>query len=364
VRLTDDYFIKRLENRKPTVILARPGRDWSASNIEEVTARVDAKDDYALESVEMRYSVNGGAWQSVPLPFTGRAAVTDHVFFLERMGTEAGTALPGDAATALVPGDLISYYVLATDRDETTRTDMFFIEVQPFDRRYTQSQMLGGGGGGQGQWQQEISQRQREIIVSTWNLLREQTESRAPDDAGIEDNATLLSELQTTLAEQAETLARRTRARQLIRVDERIASFVDNLEQAAEAMVPAAERLAAIDLERAIQPEQEALQHLLRAEAAFSDVRRSSRSRKRCNTCCGPRPRLAMCRCRSSAIPAAAVFVPVATWRKCSNSRWTWKRINTRPGTRHRWTRRHRNSMTPCASSTSWRAVSNNWRTI
>ena len=272
VRLTDDYFIKRLENRKPAVILARPGRDWSASNIEEVTARVDAKDDYALESVEMRYSVNGGAWQSVPLPFTGRAAVTDHVFFLERMGTEAGTALPGDAATALVPGDLISYYVLATDRDETTRTDMFFIEVQPFDRRYTQSQMLGGGGGGQGQWQQEISQRQREIIVSTWNLLREQTESRAPDDTGIEDNATLLSELQTTLAEQAETLARRTRARQLIRVDERIASFVDNLEQAAEAMVPAAERLAAIDLEQAIQPEQEALQHLLRAEAAFSDV--------------------------------------------------------------------------------------------
>ena len=272
VRLTDDYFIKRLENRKPEVILARPGRDWSASNIEEVTARVDAKDDYALESVELRYSVNGGAWQSVPLPFTGRAAVTDHVFFLERMGTEAGTALPDDAATALVPGDLISYYVLATDRDETTRTDMFFIEVQPFDRRYTQSQMLGGGGGGQGQWQQEISQRQREIIVSTWNLLREQTESRDPDDSGIVDNATLLSELQLTLADQAQTLARRTRARQLVRVDEQIASFVDNLEQAAEAMHPAAERLAEIDLEQAIRPEQEALRHLLRAEAAFTDV--------------------------------------------------------------------------------------------
>ncbi len=271
VRLTDDYFIKRLENRKPEVILARPGRDWSASNIEEVTVRVDAKDDYALESVELRYSVNGGAWQSVPLSFTGRAAVTDHVFFLERMATEAGTALADDAVTALVPGDLISYYALATDRDETTRTDMFFIEVQPFDRRYTQSQILGGGGG-QGQWQQEISQRQREIIVSTWNLLRVQTESRDSDNSGIEDNATLLSELQLTLADQAQTLARRIRARQLIRVDEQIASFVDNLEQAAEAMRPAAERLAEIDLEQAIQPEQEALQHLLRAEAAFSDV--------------------------------------------------------------------------------------------
>ena len=40
-------------------------------------------------------------------------------------------------------------------------------------------------------------------------------------------------------------------------------------------MVPAAERLAAVDLEQAIQPEQEALQHLLRAEAAFTDIQLS-----------------------------------------------------------------------------------------
>ena len=57
--------------------------------------------------------------------------------------------------------------------------------------------------------------------------------------------------------------------------DEKIASFVENLEQAAAAMAPAAERLAAIDLEKAIQPEQEALQHLLRAEAAFTDIQLS-----------------------------------------------------------------------------------------
>ncbi|HLA38934.1 MAG TPA: hypothetical protein VJ417_03005, partial [Candidatus Glassbacteria bacterium] len=127
--------------------------------------------------------------------------------------------------------------------------------------------------GGQGQSQQEISSRQREIIVSTWNLIREQ--GVRPDETAAQarnDNATLLSELQNTLAGQAKTLAERTRARQLSEEDEQIASFVEHLELAAEAMQPAAEKLAAVALEDAILPEQEALQHLLRAESIFNDV--------------------------------------------------------------------------------------------
>jgi len=72
--------------------------------------------------------------------------------------------------------------------------------------------------------------------------------------------------------ERAQTLAERTRARQLSEADEQIASFVEHLDLAAEAMQPAAEKLAAVALEDAILPEQEALQHLLRAESIFNDV--------------------------------------------------------------------------------------------
>ena len=72
----------------------------------------------------------------------------------------------------MTPGDLVSYYAVARDRENTARTDIFFIDIQPFDRRYSQSQQSGGGGGAGGQ-QAEISDRQREIIVSTWNLIRE-----------------------------------------------------------------------------------------------------------------------------------------------------------------------------------------------
>jgi hypothetical protein len=266
IRLTDDYFITLLDDAIPKVEFARPGRDWSASSIEEVTARISARDDYRLESLELRYSVNGGDWQSIDLPVDTDVAELDHIFFLESLSDRAD-------ADALMPGDLISYYAVAEDRENSARTDIFFIDVQPFDRRYSQSQQAGGGGGQQGgQQQDEISRRQREIIVSTWNLIREEQENRRNDPAYVSDNAALLARVQATLREQVETLARRTEARQLTASAEEIARFVESLEKASEAMIPASERLSEIELEQAILPEQEALQHLLAAEAVFTDI--------------------------------------------------------------------------------------------
>ena len=271
IRLTDDYFITLLEDESPTIEFARPGRDWSASGIEEVTARILVEDDFLLESLELRYSVNGADWQSIDLPVDTQLAEVDHVFFLENMSALS-------AGASLVPGDLVSYYAVAKDRANTSRTDIFFIDVQPFDRRYSQSQQSGQAGGQQGPQQDEISQRQREIIVSTWNLIREQQDNRRNDDAFIADNAALLSRVQATLKDQVETLALRTQARQLTASAEDIALFVENLNKAAEVMIPAAERLGEIELEQALLPEQEALQHLLAAEAVFTDISVSMQS--------------------------------------------------------------------------------------
>jgi hypothetical protein len=266
IRLTDDYFITLLADELPQIEFARPGRDWSASSVEEVTARISASDDFGIESLELRYSVNGGRWESIELPVDPSQTEADHVFFLESL-SQTGPGNP------LVPGDLISYFAVASDRANSARTDIFFIDVQPFDRRYSQSQQMGGAGGQQGgQQEREISQRQKEIIVSTWNLIREQQEQRRDDPAYVSDNAALLSRVQATLREQVETLSLRTQARQLDASAEEIAEFVDNLDRAAEAMIPAAERLGEIDLEQAILPEQEALQHLLAAEAVFRDI--------------------------------------------------------------------------------------------
>ena len=265
IRLTDDYFITLLDDEAPRIEFSRPGRDWSASSIEEVTTRVSAEDDFALESLTLRYSVNGSDWQSLDLPVESNIAEIDHVFFLESLAKN-------DAGEAMSPGDLISYYAIAEDRENSATTDIFFIDVQPFDRRYSQSQQSGGMGGQQGGQQGEISDRQREIIVSTWNLIRERKEQRRNDDAYVSDNAVLLSRLQQTLRGQVETLAQRAHARQLTATDEDIANFAEHLIKAGEAMIPAAERLGEMELEQAMLPEQEALQHLLAAEAVFTDI--------------------------------------------------------------------------------------------
>ena len=309
VRLSDDYFIRLAEDDKPVISFIRPGGDWNASNIEEVTARIEASDDFNLERLTLKYSVNGGDWESVELASHVRDVTAEHIFMLEDMRTpeevvtasnlgqftivtseeaqqqaieedsQAYLALmegddsqpPAPSGVPLVPGDLISFYAEGADRTQTVRTDMFFIQIQNFQRRYSQSQLSGGGGGGgqQGGPQDEISNRQRQIITSTWNLIREQAEEA--DDGQVRVNSSLLSELQTTLAEQAATLAQRTRARQLDNQDEQIEEFVVNMEQAVQSMYPASERLAAVELDEAIAPAQEALQHLLRAEAVFNE---------------------------------------------------------------------------------------------
>ncbi|MES2606881.1 MAG: hypothetical protein V4603_18275, partial [Pseudomonadota bacterium] len=298
VRLSDDYFIRLTEDGKPELEISRPGGDYNASSIEEVLTRIEAKDDYGLQTLALQYSVNGSEFQKVDLLKEPTREVTvDHMFMLEEMRTaptqevttnvgqfnvvlsdEAEPAEPTDESAAppveqvpLQPGDLISYYAEASDRSQTIRTDMFFIQIQPYNRRYSQSQLSGGGGGGGGggAQQDEISQRQRQIIVSTWNLIREQAEGG--EGGQIEINSKLLSDLQNTLAEQAKTLADRARARGLDN-DEQIRDFVGNMDRAVQSMAPASEHLAVTELNDAIKPAQEALQHLLRAEAVFNDI--------------------------------------------------------------------------------------------
>jgi hypothetical protein len=326
VKLTDDYLIQVTPDNKPVVKVVKPGRDWRASNIEEVTVRVEANDDFGLDRVEVRYSVNGGEWQTAPIDVEGNSVVGQQILYLEEMtqavaapseqslsairergresfqsgieelrirprlpridepGSDDAEQPAAEAAEAepaapqvrpLEPGDVISYYAVAEDRGRETQTDLFFVEVQPFNRNFSQGQGGGGGGGGGGQQQQdEISRRQKEILVATWNLIKERSEETSSylDEQQLHDNAQMLADLQRTLAEQARTLASRTRARGLTGADPRIQKFIEALDQAAIAMDPAAERLAEIELDQAVPREQDALQHLLRAEAVFTDI--------------------------------------------------------------------------------------------
>ena len=251
VRLTEDYFIEARQDREPILKIARPGRDAKVSPIEEVVVEVEAEDDFALRDVTLYYSVNGTAEKAVKLGGGGKTAQGRTMLALEEF--------------QLVPGDVVSLYATAKDARNTARTDMYFLEAQPFEREYSQAQQQGGGGGGDMDSAQ-ISGRQKEIIVATSNELR------SKDSRSSAENAKFLADMQAKLRDQAKTLAERAKARQLSGTNQQFQTFVKEMEESAKAMDVAVPKLQSRAWKEALGPEQQALQHMLRAEAVFREI--------------------------------------------------------------------------------------------
>ena len=127
--------------------------------------------------------------------------------------------------------------------------------------------MMGSGGE-----QTEISRRQKETLTATWNLIQESDNPDEQSRAEIRENALLLSEIQLKLRDQAQTLARRVKARQLAATDKDFEAFVENIEKAAEYMGPAGLLLKEQKLTESISPQQKAFRHLRRAETIFRRI--------------------------------------------------------------------------------------------
>lgn len=267
VALSDEYSIEIIADEKPTIEIRKPGRDWRATSIEEVPVQIQAEDDFKLRDVSLLYSVNGGEWQKMPVGGGARRSENESLLSMEELGAKAAES------QRLAPGDLVSYYAVAKDRKQSAQTDLFMVQVQPFERTFRQGQAGGGGGGGGSMSDEQgaISERQREILLATWNLQRND-ERNTRTRQQLEDSARMLADFQGTLSQQARTLAQRTRARMDVETDERVKTFVESLERAAGLMEPAAGHLSAFRLKEAVTPEQQALQQLLRAESAFREV--------------------------------------------------------------------------------------------
>ena len=279
VRLTQDFFISVVPDKKPVVKFLRPGRDSKATSIEEVVTEFQARDDFGLRSFDLHYSVNGGEFQKEPLLDRRgrRESKASYTFYLEEMGSdyseaEGATDEQLSPAANLQPGDLVSYYAVARDGKTAVQTDMFLIEVRPFELEFFQRQASGGGLMGSGGEQTQISRRQKEILTATWNLIQESKDPEGQSKAEIRENALLLSEIQLKLRDQAQTLARRVKARQLLGTNKDFEAFVENIEQAAEHMGPAGLLLKEQKLTESISPEQKALRHLRRAESIFRRI--------------------------------------------------------------------------------------------
>jgi hypothetical protein len=260
VRLSEDYFISTSKANPPEIAIDRPGQDYRASPIEEVTIGVRGGAEFGLRQMELHYSVNGGPEKTVDL--------------LKSPGekTAKGTTTLNLEDFKLVPGDVISLYGTAKDAHAESRTEISFIQADPFEREFSQSQQMGGGGGGgggQGQGNQtDISRREKELIAATWKQQNDKT-ATAQQAA---DMGKVLSEAQTKLREQALALSGRMQSRDLADANEEFNSFEKDMQAAAAAMVPSADKLKQQAWHDAMPNEQKALQALLRAEATFRQI--------------------------------------------------------------------------------------------
>jgi hypothetical protein len=259
LRVSDDYFIEARKANPPEVRITKPGHDYRSSPIEEVTVAVNADGDFGLNDVTLHYSVNGGAEKTVSM-------------LKEKGSKEAdGSATLSLEDFKLVPGDIVSIYATAKDARSESRTDMFFIQADPFERQFSQSQAGGGmgGGGGFGQGAQtEISQREKEIIAATW---KQQGEKKASKQEAAE-TAKFLSGVQAKLRDQALSLAARLQRRELSEANQEFNEFGKDMAAAATAMNPATDKLQQQKWNDALPDEQKALQYLLRAEATFREI--------------------------------------------------------------------------------------------
>jgi hypothetical protein len=257
-RISDVFRIRVAADELPEVTFVWPGRDRQATSIEEVGLRFRVHDDYGVESLNLGYSVNGSPWIDVAL----HVNEAEHNLFLEDLRTPDGRELR--------PGDVISFYAEVHDHRQRTRTALYFIDVRPFDKRYRESQQVTGAGEGSGGSELDISQRQKEILSATWNLINKQI-NEDPASSRIKDEAAVVAMLQERLKDQVEVVIQRAGARMLDR-DSSVGGFVEELKNAADAMEPVPEMLSEANLRDAVPAEQRALTHLRTAEATIREV--------------------------------------------------------------------------------------------
>ena len=158
-----EYFVRVLTDRAPDVRIVKPARDRSVTPLEEVEIEAEADDDHGVDRLELVYAVRGGAEKTIPLtiPHQARSAIGRHTMYLEDLGVR--------------PGDFVAYYARARDlprgrRASEARSDLFFLEVKPFEREFALSQNASGGSSGTSL--DDLVAAQKDVVIATWKLDR------------------------------------------------------------------------------------------------------------------------------------------------------------------------------------------------
>lgn len=258
-----EYFIRMLNDRPPDVRILRPAGDKQVSPLEEVEIEARADDDYGVRSLELVIKSAAGKEKVVPIgaPIRGSVAAGLHTVFLEDLHVK--------------PGDVVTYHARATDvgrgrKSTESRSDIFFLEVKPYEEEFVSAESNGGGMSGQETGLEQLIAQQKDIMAATWKL-----DSRARRGGPSVQSATdiqALAQAQSTLKEKTEEVAAQLSANMAAQRRRRGPGTLtrpgdDPLPRAAVAMGRAAGELDRKRVAPALPHEEQALAELLKAAA-------------------------------------------------------------------------------------------------
>jgi len=260
-KFPEEYQIIPVKDESPMITITDPQRDVRANMVEEILLGVTVTDDYGVNDIDVKFSVNGGDENSESLLESEDRGEKDVdgslIFYLEDYDLQAG--------------DVISYYVEADDNcpsNDKEYSDMYFIEVTSLENRYTQESNRSGSGSGSG-GQSRIVMNQQKIIAATWKL--ERMKKILSEDA-FRESLDAITQAQNMLKENVKGRVDNARMSGEI-LDSEMAEYTDYLKNAIQDMDEALDQLNEEALRNAVKEEQQALNDLLKAEALNEEIR-------------------------------------------------------------------------------------------
>ena len=262
-----EYTVTALPDEPPEIVIKEPGRDIKATKLEEVRVLAEATDDYGIENMILKYSIGSGEAQELPVETVEVKAEKiisgAYVFYLEELDVE--------------PGELISYYAQATDNNTRTgpgisTSELYFIEVRPFNERYMQMEVEGQQGPAEQPFPNLIAD-QRAIIKNTWKHIHSRP---SPVTEDYQSAVKKIGKAQDQLKDKTQrTVDELSMSMRDANVDP---EMLMSLEQAVAKMGEATDELNAIKPKEALPHEQDALELLTKAMMELDKVLTQMRS--------------------------------------------------------------------------------------
>lgn len=263
-----EYFIRTLEDRPPDVRILRPATDRDVTPIEEVSIEARADDDFGVAAFDLVFAVAGREETAVPFARAGGDTTVSgrQTIYVEDLGVQ--------------PGDLVTYYARARDvsrgkRSSEARSDIFFLQVAPFDEEFRASESNGMSGSGDPAVG-DLVQLQKDVVGATWKLDRRARETRSASADDIRALAKAQAAVRSRALASAAQMQRSSDVRRRQPGQAR-PTGLPPVEPSEEAMIAAAasmltaqQRLEALQTTAALPFETRALTDLLRAQG---DVR-------------------------------------------------------------------------------------------